>query len=348
MIDISVIIPVWNTPKEYLQACCESISKNNCAYEIIFVDDGSNQSTREYLRNLESNRIHIFFKKHEGISKARNYGLKQAKGKYITHADSDDYFVPGILDRILQEFQNLDTELIIGMISRNREVIDSDEDNEINRITSKINETLFRELRIYYTNMNNPMFKYKTKWVNRAPHARFMSRKLALETPFREEIPYCEDVIWNFDLLNNAQSVAVISLLSYYYIDVPLSNTQKFRPDSREEINVLLSYYYKEIKHWPVEDRPQFEVISLAYFSMLMRVYVFSGAEKDRKTHYWEMICDPLWRKVFRSVQLHRLSGTSLLAGVLGKIKAYHIMYVIYTFRYLGIPKYYALFSMVH
>ena len=95
MIDFSVIIPVWNTPKEYLEPCLAALDDTGTELEVLLVDDGSDQETADLLDTYESESIHVLHKEHGGISLARNYGLKYAKGKYVTHADSDDFFAQG-------------------------------------------------------------------------------------------------------------------------------------------------------------------------------------------------------------------------------------------------------------
>lgn len=90
---ISIVIPIYNV-EEYLEKCIESvINQTYRNLEIILVDDGSPDNCgticEEYKKKDE--RISVFHKKNGGLSDARNYGKKHAKGKYITFIDSDDY-----------------------------------------------------------------------------------------------------------------------------------------------------------------------------------------------------------------------------------------------------------------
>lgn len=90
---VSVVIPIFNVEK-YLEKCVNSlvnqIYKN---LEIILVDDGSTDNSGNIANELSKsdNRIKVYHKKNGGLSNARNFGIKQAKGKYIGFIDSDDY-----------------------------------------------------------------------------------------------------------------------------------------------------------------------------------------------------------------------------------------------------------------
>lgn len=88
----SVIIPAYNAEKT-IEKCVRSISSQDGDYEIIIVNDGSEDSTGGICKTLaaENERIIFIDSTHEGVSRARNTGLDNAKGEYILFVDSDDY-----------------------------------------------------------------------------------------------------------------------------------------------------------------------------------------------------------------------------------------------------------------
>ena len=92
---ISVIIPVYNVEK-YLEDCLESVIKQNYKnLEIILINDGSLDNSLKICEKYKKkdDRIIIINKKNEGVSSARNTGLKIAKGEYISFIDSDDFLL---------------------------------------------------------------------------------------------------------------------------------------------------------------------------------------------------------------------------------------------------------------
>ena len=89
---LSVIMPTYNNGK-YINQAIESIyaqKYNNM--EIIIIDDGSTDNTKEIVTKY--NEIKYFYIEHKGISFARNTALEKSKGEYIAFCDSDDYWLP--------------------------------------------------------------------------------------------------------------------------------------------------------------------------------------------------------------------------------------------------------------
>lgn len=90
---ISVIVPVYNTEK-YLRNCIDSIlAQTFTDFELLLIDDGSKDYSGaicdEYAE--KDNRIRVFHKENGGVSSARNVGLDNAKGEWITFVDADDW-----------------------------------------------------------------------------------------------------------------------------------------------------------------------------------------------------------------------------------------------------------------
>lgn len=94
IIDISIIIPIYNTEK-YLNMSLKSITEQSLKnIEIICVDDGSVDNSFKILRNYQEKdgRLIIINQKNQGAASARNSGIKRSKGKFISFMDSDDLY----------------------------------------------------------------------------------------------------------------------------------------------------------------------------------------------------------------------------------------------------------------
>lgn len=90
---ISIIIPVFNTDI-YLGVCLQSVVNQTYRnLDIIIVDDGSTDYSLNVcqLYAMSDSRIRIFHQSNQGVNKARNKGLREAKGEYISFVDSDDW-----------------------------------------------------------------------------------------------------------------------------------------------------------------------------------------------------------------------------------------------------------------
>lgn len=102
--DVSFIIPIYNTEKNLLLRCFDSILKiRGIKYEVLLVDDGSKAFVEEFCKQFIKNHkmFHYFKKSNEGVSIARNYGISKAVGNYLFFIDSDDVIVPNIFNKSL-------------------------------------------------------------------------------------------------------------------------------------------------------------------------------------------------------------------------------------------------------
>lgn len=116
--DLTVIIPVHNSGK-YLHNCLYSVLNQECLYrlQIIIVDDGSTDNSREILKHftdlhIPGKDIKIIYQEYAGLSAARNIGLIQTEGKYLMFLDSEDYLAPGSLQTSVSELIRQEADFV--------------------------------------------------------------------------------------------------------------------------------------------------------------------------------------------------------------------------------------------
>ena len=112
--DISVIIPVYNTEK-YLASCIESILRQeNVSLEILLIDDGSTDSSPSICETYANKYDHIkcIHINNSGPATAKNIGIRIAKGKYIALTDSDDKMEPFMLQKMVTAGYNHDADIV--------------------------------------------------------------------------------------------------------------------------------------------------------------------------------------------------------------------------------------------
>ena len=120
---VSVIIPTYNR-KDLVQLTIDSaLAQTFTDSEIIVVDDGSTDNTREALASRYGNKICYEYQTNQGESAARNRALQLAQGEFIALLDSDDLWLP---DKIEKEVARLDAELQAGMVFCQAWLIDGD------------------------------------------------------------------------------------------------------------------------------------------------------------------------------------------------------------------------------
>lgn len=97
---VSIVIPAYNTEK-YIKPMIESLKAQTYRnLQVIFVDDGSCDGTAEIIKEYqrEDHRVEYYYQKNQGVSIARNNGLKRVKGKKLFFFDSDDTFENDLIE----------------------------------------------------------------------------------------------------------------------------------------------------------------------------------------------------------------------------------------------------------
>ena len=100
---VSVIVPVYKVEK-YLPECIDSIlAQTFTDFELILVDDGSPDNSGKICDDYAARdfRIRVFHKENGGVSSARNLGIKNARADYIAFLDSDDWWKPEFLEKMV-------------------------------------------------------------------------------------------------------------------------------------------------------------------------------------------------------------------------------------------------------
>lgn len=121
MVDISIIIPVYNSAK-YLDVCLDSILKQTYKnFEVILVNDGSTDNSKDVCENYvgRDSRFYLYSIPNSGVSVARNYALEKCIGEWITYIDSDDWVEPDYLES-LKRNATVGVDIVMGNFFFNR------------------------------------------------------------------------------------------------------------------------------------------------------------------------------------------------------------------------------------
>ncbi|MDL1971071.1 MAG: glycosyltransferase family 2 protein [Candidatus Desulfofervidaceae bacterium] len=97
MVKVSVIIPTYNRAHFLKEAINSVLAQTYKDYELIIVDDGSQDETAQIVKS-DQDKLKYIFIPHHGVSKARNVGIQEAKGELIAFLDSDDLWLPKKLE----------------------------------------------------------------------------------------------------------------------------------------------------------------------------------------------------------------------------------------------------------
>lgn len=183
----TVIVPVYNGAAT-IEACLRSVmTQTGAELELIVIDDGSMDDTSAICLRLaaEDRRLRLFRQKNAGVSAARNRGLREARGTYVTFLDADDLLPPGAVE-VLEQAAEQGADFVIGshVYFRGRwerPTIHGPED-PLDSLMSLMCGKLYRR-----------------------------DILLGKEIRFREGLPYGEDTLFNLQYYRHATETAVLS-----------------------------------------------------------------------------------------------------------------------------------------
>ncbi|WP_395057847.1 glycosyltransferase family 2 protein, partial [Flavobacterium sp.] len=103
----SIIIPLYNKENHIENTLKSVLNQSFIDFEIIVVNDGSTDNSEQIVFQFNDNRIHYFYKKNEGVSIARNFGIEQAKSNLICFLDADDFWYENFLETMYRYIKKL-------------------------------------------------------------------------------------------------------------------------------------------------------------------------------------------------------------------------------------------------
>jgi glycosyltransferase involved in cell wall biosynthesis len=132
----SIIIPTYNRANLLSKAIESVIEQTYTNWELIIVDDGSTDHTKELVENYskKDNRFRYVYQENAERSTARNNGIKNANGEYICFLDSDDYFLTNRLQSLYESIKDSNIVYYTGLVlEKNNEIVNRNE-NPVNGI----------------------------------------------------------------------------------------------------------------------------------------------------------------------------------------------------------------------
>ena len=202
---ISVIVPIYNV-EEYLDKCVNSILNQTYRnLEIILVDDGSPDNCPKMCDDYakKDKRIKVIHKVNGGLSDARNIGINQSSGEYISFIDSDDYIAENYIEVLFNNLKKYNSDLSIG-----GHLVLYDDGKRINRYTNEE----------YVSNSKSILKKMLyDDGIDLSAWAKLYKASLFKNVSYPVGRLY-EDAATTYKLIDLANKISVNSLPIYYYV----------------------------------------------------------------------------------------------------------------------------------
>lgn len=206
---ISIIIPIYNAEK-YLHQCLDSVvAQTYTNWECLLIDDGSKDASGAICDDYAAKdpRFRVFHKENGGVSSARNLGLDNIKGKWVTFSDSDDEFMPCALSIYNNSISNDYVDVLkAGYVKLNR-------DNKIELEVTTTAAELIDKKEIYFKYQESKYYGFL--WNTAIKSSIIKSLR------FDNKISWCEDMLFVLEAIKMAKEVIFISdvVYKYYYSD---------------------------------------------------------------------------------------------------------------------------------
>ena len=199
---ISVIVPIYNV-EEYLEECLESIRNQTYTnIEVILVNDGSTDGSKEICERFcqQDNRFKLVTQENQGLSAARNRGVKESIGEYIMFVDSDDVVKYNIVE-VLFFYMNSAVDIVECQITRCKDELVDNKSTSI-MFKGESTEAILKSIEF--------------KEVKFCAFTKLYRRELVEKVPFLEGYIY-EDVYTGMNYLKYIRKMVVVDLKGYYY-----------------------------------------------------------------------------------------------------------------------------------
>lgn len=240
---ISIIIPVYNV-EIYIEQCLDSIKKQSYQnFEVIIVNDGSQDNTESICKKIAQSdaRFKYFSKENGGVSSARNFGLDNANGHYITFIDGDDWVDPNHLEILIKSITENNSDIAICSYKEFKNNI-----FYIRYYTNKEKYLLnFNRMTKEDFLINFPKLLSTNVCFNNSV-SKLFRRDLVKDLRFDSKLKYGEDLDFYFRLYLNTESISFVNQATYVYRIHGDSTTSGFTQEHAEqELSIYKKMYEK-------------------------------------------------------------------------------------------------------
>lgn len=257
---VSIIMPAYNCENTIRVAIESVINQSYDNIELIIVNDGSSDNTEKEIKSIKSEKIKYYSIKNQGVSYARNYGVKHALGEYLMFIDADDEYTPHFIRKMFEEIEKSEADQVCASYY----TVDNN-----NKIIGKISYkyyTFFSPCECIIQLQKNNLFNqvwnkiYKTKIIK--------ENKIY----FDEKISIAEDEKFNLEYLNYCNKIRIIDEPLYKYKITLNGLGFSFNLKSNEIKLQIINQIEKIFEKQKYDKSYIFESYIIQYFSLVSNI----------------------------------------------------------------------------
>ena len=237
---LSIIIPVYNLEK-YIGKTIESLLNINFSknYEIIIINDGSTDDSERIIMNYvrKNIAIRLITIDNSGVSNARNVGIHETEGKYITFVDGDDTVEPDFFEIAVQEMESGDFDFIQG----NFRIIDENDKESYSQFIADTEE---------YANRDNMLrlFLGRPKKIRNSVWGKVFRREVLEKIEFDRKLIMAEDQKFIFDVISKSNRIMLLPVIGYNYYQRNDSAMHTFSIKKEYDKLIVLDYMKSNVQ----------------------------------------------------------------------------------------------------
>lgn len=327
---ISIIIPAHNCEKTIEQAV-DSIFNGlptikRPKIEVLIIENGSNDRTKERLAKLKDKYQEVrLFTSLPGVSKARNKGIQESKGKYLAFLDADDFYLNGAIGRLLNDIHSQKPDLLVY----------SYESGDVQRSLFKQDQSFISEEKregLISLMLKNPT-NYLTVW-GKAFKASIIKQN---DNYFDEELSFSEDSLFVLQYLSVSQTIIGFDFKLYHYAReansaVRMFNTKKIGG----YIQALVKVGEEPVIQNPIQ-RESYYIYGLMQLNLIGVHGIFSRGNsqtwRQKVKTLKNTLAVPVLQECLKETSFSQLKRPKFIAIILIKLRLYSLAGIVFTLR---------------
>lgn len=339
---ISIIVPVYKVPESILSQCINSIiTQSFKSFELILVDDESPDNAGKVCDEFarQDKRIKVIHQKNQGVSVARNNGIKIAIGEWITFIDADDWIEPNFLSSFLEMSNEINADILISACFvnyANKEVKNPFFNTPV--IIAKNDE----KDRIILEYLCSKLYSDDKAFTDvGSPWAKFYKRDFLIKNNllFDPKLIRMQDNVFNLYAIEKANTIYYKELYLYHYRKSLISGFNRYNPNITTYYNLVFKYIHDFIQEYKKSNL----FIEALRVKKIKSIYVFCKMDffhpNNTKSFYSKIqeirniAVSPLYKEAIKNVNFRYLTKIELIWTILLKLKCYIGIYLIFKLK---------------